>query len=186
MTSSFCAPPATAVVFVAFITLSTMVAGCSAGAMARSNGISNVVSALAGVGATATGFCSVQSTTELNSANKELMNAQTMLTETQVRGTQAERERLAQERIVTARLLREKSASYNEQIFRIMAEWVKAGGDPDFAFKFAIARIGGNGGVKVLPQKTLGVAQPLGSAPVERALQGTSQDALTYPELFPY
>ncbi len=175
-------------VLLSAVLLSGTTMGC-AGTLAGSAGLSNVASAIEAVGSTATGLRSAQSTSELNGANKELINAQTALTETQVSGTQVEHERLAQERSVTARLLREMSRDYNDRIFLTLAEWVEAGGDPDFAFKYALARIDGSGGVKVLPQQTMTVAQPAQSLPSknkEECQAAVREQVPPYLGFFPY
>jgi hypothetical protein len=172
--------------FLYIIALSIAAAGCAAGTVAGSAGLSNVASAIEAVGATAAGFKSAQSAVELNGAHKELVQAQTAMTQAQVTGTQAERDRLAHERIVTAGLLRDMSRDYSEPVFLTLASWVESGGDPDFAFKYALGRIDNGNGVKVLPQQTLTIAQPAQSAPAKQAPTAAANDAaLTYPELFP-
>jgi hypothetical protein len=106
------------------------------------------------MGSTATGFKTTQSTVDLNGADKGLVQAQTAMTESQVEQSRDDRQRLAQERIVTARLLRGMSTDYHERVFLTLAEWVEAGGDPDFAFKYALAHVD-EGQTRVLPQQAL-------------------------------
>ncbi len=142
--------------------------------MSGSAGLSNVASAIEAVGSTATGFRAVQSASELNNANKQLVYAQTAIAEGQVDNAEAERQRLAQERVVTTRLLREMSKDYNDHIYLALAEWVEAGGDPDFAFKYALSRVDSSGGVKVLPQQTFSVMQPIQTNPAKTNLQQRS------------
>jgi len=127
--------------------------GCAAAALTNPAGISSVASAIEAVSSTATGFKATKSAAELNGANKGLVEAQTAMTEVQVTQTQTDRARVAQERVVTARLLRDMSNDYQERVFMVLAEWVEAGGDPDFAFRYALARIDDDSRTKILPQQ---------------------------------
>jgi len=149
------------IALLAFLLLWGATVGCSTGTLSGSAGLSNVTSAIEAVGSTATGFRAVQSASELNNANKQLVYAQTAIAESQVDSAEAERQRLTQERVVTTRLLREMSKDYNDHIYLALAEWVEAGGDPDFAFKYALSRVDSSGGVKVLPQQSLSFPQPI-------------------------
>jgi hypothetical protein len=133
--------------------------GCAAAALGTPAGLSSVASAIEAVGATATGFKTTMSTAELNGADKGLVEAQTTMTQVQVEQSRSDRERLGQERVVTARLLRGMSGEYQEPVFLTLAAWVEAGGDPDFAFKYALAHIS-DGQTKVLPQQTLLLGEP--------------------------
>jgi hypothetical protein len=126
--------------------------GCAA-ALGSPPGLSSVASAIEAIGATATGFKTTQSTAELNGADKGLVEAETAMTQTQVAQSRSDRERLGHERIVTARLLRAMSGDYHEPVFLTLAEWVEAGGDPDFAFRYALSHIE-EGQTKALPQQT--------------------------------
>jgi len=134
--------------------------GCAAAALTNPAGISSVASAIEAVSSTATGFKATKSAAELNGANKGLVEAQTAMTEVQVTQTQTDRARVAQERVVTARLLRDMSNDYQERVFMVLAEWVDAGGDPDFAFKYALARIDDDSHTKVLPQQAFPALGP--------------------------
>jgi hypothetical protein len=136
-----------------------LMTGCAAAALGTPAGLSSVASAIEAVGATATGFKTTMSTAELNGADKGLVEAQTTMTRVQVEQSRSDRERLGQERVVTARLLRGMSGEYQEPVFLTLAEWVEAGGDPDFAFKYALAHIS-DGQTKVLPQQTLLLGEP--------------------------
>ncbi len=115
--------------------------------------VDTVASALSSLGATAISFKSNESTVALNSANKELVETQAAMTRTQILSAAENRQRLMRERAVTAKLLREMSGAYGDWVFRILAEWVDAGGDPDFAFKYALTRIDQNASpsTKVIP-----------------------------------
>jgi hypothetical protein len=178
------------VLILLIMALSVVATGCTAGSLAGSAGFSNVASAIEAVGTTATGFKSAQSTVELNGANKQLVEAQAAMTEAQVNGAQADREPLGHERTVTARLLRDMSGEYNERVFLTLAEWVEAGGDPDFAFKYALAKIDNGSGVRELPQRTLMIGQPVESGAVKAVPRTTAKDDTSadepFPELFPY
>jgi hypothetical protein len=118
--------------------------------------LDTMASALSSLGATAISFKGNESTVALNSANKELVETQAAMTRTQILSAAENRERLMRERAVTAKLLREMSGAYGDWVFRILAEWVDAGGDPDFAFKYALTRIDQNGSAatKVIPQQS--------------------------------
>jgi hypothetical protein len=144
--------------FIALIPLMLMT-GCAAAALGTPAGLSSVASAIEAVGATATGFKTTQSTAALNGADKGLVEAQTAMTQVQVEQSRGDRERLGQERVVTARLLRGMSGEYQEPVFLTLAEWVEAGGDPDFAFKYALAHIS-EGQTRVLPQQALLLGEP--------------------------
>jgi hypothetical protein len=57
------------------------------------------------------------------------------------------------------------SDSYHEPVFLTLADWVEAGGDPDFAFKYALAHIDDEARTKMLPQQTLSLPAPAQPAP---------------------
>jgi hypothetical protein len=118
--------------------------------------VDTVASALSSLGATAISFKGNESAIALNSANKDLIETQAAMTRTQIATATENNQRLARERVVTAKLLREMSGAYGDWVFRILAEWVDAGGDPDFAFKYALTRIDQNGSAatKVIPQQS--------------------------------
>lgn len=135
-----------------------LLVGCGPAGIATPTGLSSVAAALEAVGSTATGFKTTLSTAELNGADKGLVEAQTAMTQTQLEQSHDDRQRLAQERVVTARLLRGMSTDYHEPVFLTLAAWVEAGGDPDFAFKYALAHIS-EGQTKELPQQAKDLPQ---------------------------
>jgi len=159
--------------------------GCAAAALTSPAGISSVASAIEAVSSTATGFKATKSAAELNGANKGLVEAQTAMTEAQVTQTQTDRTRIAQERVITARLLRDMSNDYQERVFMVLAEWVDAGGDPDFAFKYALARIDDDSHTKVLPQQAFAaLGAPVGtqSSTIAPAMPGRkAQETASLP-----
>ncbi|MBV8055314.1 MAG: hypothetical protein JO071_08760 [Deltaproteobacteria bacterium] len=118
-------------------------------------GLQGVASMLAAVGSTATGLKQMQSTVDLNGANQRLIEAQAAMTQTQVEQTRDDHTRLINERKVTARLLRIMSTEYHEPLFETLAEWVEAGGDPDFAFKYALNRTDEERTAQELPHQML-------------------------------
>ncbi|HZP45681.1 MAG TPA: hypothetical protein VFB15_08530 [Candidatus Binataceae bacterium] len=144
----------------ALAALALAAGGCAAG-FGNPTGLSSVASALGEVGATATGFKSTESTVKLNDANKDLLEAQAAVTQAQLNDAQAEHQRIAHERVVTAKLLRNMSDAYHEPVFLTLAEWVEAGGDPDFAFKYALNHIESDARTKVIPQQQPAVALAL-------------------------
>ena len=118
-----------------------------------------MASIIESVGSTATGFKATQSAVELNGANKVLLEAQTAQMRENVGQAIDDHNRTGHERVVTAKLLREMSGTYHDGVLEIMAEWVEAGGDPDFAFKYALTRVDDAERVKVIPQQTLSLKQ---------------------------
>jgi hypothetical protein len=155
--------------------LSLSVAGCGASAVGSPAGLTGVASMIASVGSTATGFKTVQSTAELNGANKELAEAQTAMMRTQVEQTKADHDRIGTERTVTAKLLREMSTTYHEPMFETLAAWVQAGGDPDFAFKYAIAHVDDENKARIASEQTLLLKQ-------QPALVGPSEHPPEVPQ----
>jgi hypothetical protein len=162
-------------VSVALAALGLLVSGCAAG-FANPAGLTSVASAIGEVGATATGFKSTKSATELNDANKELVQAQAAMTQTQVSDSEVERKRLTDERVVTAKLLKGMADSYHEPVFLTLAEWVEAGGDPDFAFKYALTHIQSDEHTKVIPQQAVLLSVPIQAASASSAALKASPD----------
>ncbi|HKV53667.1 MAG TPA: hypothetical protein VJN94_03400 [Candidatus Binataceae bacterium] len=149
--------------------------GCAPAAVSGSAaGLEGVASMIESVGSTATGFKQSKSTLELNGANKGLVEAQTAMMQTQVDQTRNDHERADHERVVTGKLLREMSGEYHEPIFETLASWVEAGGDPDFAFKYALTRVDEERASKEVPQQTLSLKQQPSLAPVLPAMHSTS------------
>jgi hypothetical protein len=127
--------------WILWVILPSVLSGCTPAAVQGPvAGLQGVASMLADVGSAAAGLKQAQSTVELNGANQRLIEAQAAMTQTQVEETRDDHERLINERKVTARLLRAMSTEYHEPLFETLAEWVEAGGDPDFAFKYALTR----------------------------------------------
>jgi hypothetical protein len=118
-------------------------------------GLQGVASVLAAVGSTATGLKQTQSTVDLNGANQRLIEAQAAMTQTQVEQVRDDHARLINERKVTATLLRIMSTEYHEPLYEKLAEWVEAGGDPDFAFKYALSRTDEEQTAQEVPHQTL-------------------------------
>jgi hypothetical protein len=133
--------------------------GCAPAAFSNPAGLQGVASMIESVGSTATGFKASQSAVELNSANKGLLEAQTSQMRDSVEQSADDHKRTAHERVVTAKLLREMSATYHDRVLETMAEWVEAGGDPDFAFKYALTRVEDGERMKAIPQQTLSLKQ---------------------------
>lgn len=149
--------------------LAVCLSGCAPSSFGSANGVAGMASAIESLGSTATGFRSTKSAIELNGANRDLAEAQAADLRGQIFDGAAERQRLDHERKVTADLLREMSSSYHDPILEIMARWVEAGGDPDYAFKYALGHVDSDSRTKVLPQQMLSLAPhsppPLSSQP---------------------
>ena len=123
------------------VILPVVVAGCSPSAVQGPvAGLSDVASMLASVSSSVSSHRQGQSTIALNGANQHLVEAQAAMTRSEVEQTRNDQARLGKERLVTARLLRVMSTEYRDPLFELLAEWVEAGGDPDFAFKYALSR----------------------------------------------
>lgn len=134
--------------------------GCSPAAVnGPVAGLEGVASMLATVGSTASGLKQTESTVELNGANQRLIEAQAAMTQTEVEQKRNDRIQLNNERKVTARLLRNMSSEYHEPLFEMLAEWVEAGGDPDFAFRYALTRTDEEQTAQEQPRQTLSLKQ---------------------------
>jgi len=155
--------------------LITTLTGCSAqavdGPVASLQGVASVLEA---VGSTATGLKQTQSAVDLNGANQRLIEAQAAMTQVQVEHARDDHERLNTERAVTAKLLRGMSTEYHEPLFETLAEWVEAGGDPDFAFKYALGRADEEQTAQELPHQMLLLKPRPELEPMAR-LAGSSQ-----------
>lgn len=146
--------------WILWVILPSALAGCSHAAIQGPvAGLQGVASMLADVSSTAAGLKQTQSTVELNGANQRLIEAQAAMTQTQVEQTRDDHARLINERKVTARLLRVMSIEYHEPLFETLAVWVEAGGDPDFAFKYALSRANEEQTTQEQPSQTLSLAQ---------------------------
>jgi hypothetical protein len=138
---------------------SVLSGGCSPGAMEGPvAGMQGVASMLASVGSAAAGLKKAQSAIALDGANQRLIEAQAAMTQAQVEQTRDHHARLINERKVTARLLRAMSTEYHEPLFETLAEWVEAGGDPDFAFKYALSRADEEQTVQAQSHQTLSLS----------------------------
>jgi hypothetical protein len=82
---------------------------------------------------------------------------------------------------VTAKLLRGMSTEYHEPIFELLVEWVEAGGDPDFAFKYALTRVEQQRAEKELPQQTLSLSPRPELAPVLHGIHPSQHRELLEP-----
>jgi hypothetical protein len=91
--------------WIVLMPLIVVTSGCAAG-FANPTGLSSIAGALEAVGSTATGFKTTQSAAELNGANKDLLEQQTVMTHMQVEQVHDDHQRLARERVVTTRLLK--------------------------------------------------------------------------------
>jgi hypothetical protein len=103
------------------------------------------------VGTTTDSLLTAGSSTQLNSASVQLTEAQTNLTSDKTMASVLEAQRTARERIVTARLLKQMSLTYHDPLLGILSEWVAGGGDPDFAFKYALIQVNPVSQVNVIP-----------------------------------
>jgi hypothetical protein len=160
--------------WILWVILPSVLSGCSPAAVQGPvAGLQGVASMLASVGSTAAGFKQAQSTVELNGANQRLIEAQAAMTQTQVEETRDDQARLINERKVTARLLRAMSVEYHEPLFETLAEWVEAGGDPDFAFKYALTRADEEQTVQEPPHQTLSLV-PRAELPLPAVSSGNS------------
>jgi len=155
----------------AFISLAAMLlSGCAPSSFGTAAGLQGIASAVESIGSAATGFKSNQSAVELNGANRDLAEAQAASMRGQNEETALDRERLNRERVVTAKLLREMSGTYHDPILVTLAEWVSAGGDPDFAFKYALSHVETDTRVKVLPQQAMTLDPPAQTALAQHPL----------------
>lgn len=123
--------------------------GCAPAALLPAQAAAGLVQS---VDTTATTLFTGESSVRLNGANLQLAQAQTRLTLSKAAASALEEERLARERVVTAHLLNEMSHTYHDPLLETLAQWVAGGGDPDFAFKYALMQVNPNlPQVKVIP-----------------------------------
>ena len=134
------------------------VSGCAPVSLVPAEGAAAIVQP---VGGTAGNFWTDESTKRVDGANAELAAAQVRLTLTNLTETQLNAERTARERSVTARLLRRMAQTYRDPLLETTAEWVDGGGDPDFAFKYALIEVGKiKARVKVIPAQSIVSPEP--------------------------
>ncbi len=88
------------------------------------------------------GYMTARSTIELNHANVQLSRAQALLTTQQAIDIEVKREELKKERATTVGILRDMAAAGRQPLFDDLAQWVAAGGDPDYAMKYALTHQG--------------------------------------------
>ncbi len=122
--------------FSEWLTVAAVVAaltGCSPAGQAAMAEVGN----LAG---TASGFATMNSSSKVNDANAELARANARLVENQAFDLEKNRDRVTRERPVVARMLYQMAGRENDPVLTDLARWVEAGGDPDYAFKYMLAR----------------------------------------------
>jgi hypothetical protein len=96
------------------------------------------VSGLAEPGNVLNGYITAESTVELNRANEQLSRAQAQLVMQQAIEVQVKREELKQERPATIGILRDMASAEHQPLFADLAQWVAAGGDPNYAMNYAL------------------------------------------------
>ncbi len=84
------------------------------------------------------GYITAKSTVQLNRANEQLAHAQAQLTAQQAIDIEQKREQLKEERPATVGILRDMAAAEHQPIFDDLAQWVAAGGDPNYAMNYAL------------------------------------------------
>jgi hypothetical protein len=146
--------------------------GCAPAALLPAQAAAGLVQSM---DSTASTFLTGESSARLNGANVELARAQTRLTLGRVTATSLDARRVSRERTVTARLLRQMSHTYHNPLLETLAEWVEGGGDPDFAFKYALVQVNPTvSQVKVIPPQpglAIGRGQPINLGAVAHSPQ---------------
>jgi hypothetical protein len=89
-------------------------------------------------GSVVNGFIMAKSTVALNRANEHLSRAQAQLAMQQAIDLEIKRRSLKEERVATTGILRDMAAAKHQPLFADLAQWVAAGGDPDYALKYAL------------------------------------------------
>ncbi|MGH7932531.1 MAG: hypothetical protein ACREQN_05120 [Candidatus Binataceae bacterium] len=118
---------------------------------------------------TATGLRASESTAALNGAGAGLANAQARQISFELQDQEQQRQQINHERAVTAQLLDQMALEYDDPILTKVAFWVAAGGDPDFAFKYALAQIGLKTAIKDEGQQTLSIKSAAATAKADAA-----------------
>lgn len=111
-------------------------AGCAA---AAAPGVEEMTTMAGTAFPAATGILATRSSMELNAANIDYIRAQAALLRDQSEELKLNRMRLQTERAATVGILRFMAGQRRDPIIADLALWVEAGGDPDFAMKYALA-----------------------------------------------
>ncbi len=132
-----------------YLILALYLPGCAPAALIPSEVATGL---LQSVGSTATTLWTSPSLKQLNGANTQLAQAEAHLALYKAAESAVNDRRSARERMVTARLLKQMARTYHDPLLETLAEWVDGGGDPDFAFKYALVQINpSNSHIKVIP-----------------------------------
>jgi hypothetical protein len=170
---------------IAYATAIVWLSGCAPAALVPTEAAAGLVQS---VGSTASSLFATEASTRLTGANLQLTQAQARLALTKAEGSALEETRLTTERIVTARLLTRMACTYHDPLLETLAQWVAGGGDPDFAFKYALARVTPTvSQVKVIPSQTdllTGHNQSFGPGSVQRCPQSAAIGLAHKPQQF--
>jgi hypothetical protein len=120
---------------IGLLVLAFVMSGCAALA---APGIEGAASLAGMAGNSATGYMSTHSSIELNAANVELVRAQAQMQKVQADDLRSKREELENERAATVGILREMAIAREDPTLADVALWVQAGGDPDYAMRYAL------------------------------------------------
>lgn len=132
--------------------LALCLSGCAPAALVPAQVASGLVES---VGSTAGTLWTSPSVQQLNGANTGLAQAEARAAIYKAAESQANDRRAARERVVTARLLRQMAQTYHDSLLKTLAEWVEGGGDPDFAFKYALVQVNPSSTqIRVIPPQT--------------------------------
>jgi hypothetical protein len=121
---------------------------CRMAALLAVTGLCGCAAGLADVGGLAqpgnvvTGFMTVRSTIKLNRANRRLVDAQAQLTTQQAIDLKIRRDQLQTERPATVGILKDMARAEHQPVFDDLAQWVAAGGDPNYAMNYALTHPG--------------------------------------------
>jgi len=121
---------------------------CRMAALLAVTGLCGCAAGLADVGGLAqpgnvvTGFMTVSSTIKLNRANRGLVEAQAQLTTQQAIDLKIRRDQLQTERPATVGILKDMARAEHQPVFDDLAQWVAAGGDPNYAMNYALTHPG--------------------------------------------
>lgn len=120
---------------IGLLALALMLPGC---ALLAAPGVEGAASLAGMAGNSATGYMSTHSSVELNGANVELVKAQAQLQKMQADDLRRKGQELETERAATVGILREMAIAREDPTLSYLAQWVDAGGDPDYAMKYAL------------------------------------------------
>lgn len=137
--------------------------GCAPAALAPEQAAAGLVQS---VGSTADNLFNAKSLRRLNTANAQLTEAQANLTADKAMESAIEAQRVTEERIVTVHLLKRMSRMYSDPLLEILAQWVAGGGDPNFAFKYALMQVRTAPPVRVIPSHAAIHSPQMSIAPV--------------------